>query len=171
MAENNGKTQALRHTISVMVENRPGVLARVSGLFARRGFNIESLAVSRTEDPTASRMTIVVGGSDKVLSQINAQLYKLIDVIKVYDHTNDRIIERELGLIKVSATAESRPHIMQISSIFRASIVDVSEETMTIEITGSEEKLDSFQSLVESYGILEFVRTGKIALVRGPKIT
>lgn len=169
--ENNGATNGMRHTISVLVENRPGVLARVSGLFARRGFNIESLAVSRTEDPSASRMTIVVGGDEKVLSQINSQLNKLIEVIKVYDHTQDKIVERELGLIKVTALPENRSHIMQIASVFRASVVDVSEDTMTVEITGSEDKLDSFQKIIEPYGILELVRTGKIALVRGPKMT
>ena len=163
MAENSSESKPMRHTISVLVENRPGVLARVSGLFARRGFNIESLAVSRTEDPSASRMTIVVGGSDRVLAQINDQLNKLIDVIKVYDHTNDKIVERELGLIKVAANPQTRPEIIQIAAVFRASVVDVSDQTMTIEITGSEEKLDSFQSLLEPYGILEFVRTGKIA--------
>ncbi len=169
--ENNGAANGMRHTISVLVENRPGVLARVSGLFARRGFNIESLAVSRTEDPSASRMTIVVGGDEKVLSQINSQLNKLIEVIKVYDHTQDKIVERELGLIKVTALPENRSHIMQIASVFRASVVDVSEDTMTVEITGSEDKLDSFQKIIEPYGILELVRTGKIALVRGPKMT
>lgn len=171
MANSNGSGNTMRHTISVLVENRPGVLARVSGLFARRGFNIESLAVSRTEDPTASRMTIVVGGDERVLGQINSQLNKLIDVIKVYDHTQDKIIERELGLIKVRATPETRSQVMQMAGVFRASVVDVSEETMTVEITGNEEKLDSFQNILEPYGILELVRTGKIALVRGPKMT
>lgn len=171
MAANNDNGTNTRHTISVLVENRPGVLARVSGLFARRGFNIESLAVSRTEDPSASRMTIVVAGDERVLTQINNQLNKLIDVIKVYDHTGDKIVERELGLIKVKATAENRSQIIEMASVFRASVVDVGEDTLTIEITGSEEKLDSFQKILEPHGILELVRTGKIVLVRGPKMT
>lgn len=161
----------MRHTISVLVENKPGVLARVSGLFARRGFNIESLAVSSTEDPTVSRMTIVVGGDERVLAQITHQLNKLIDVIKVYDHTRDDIVERELALIKVKADAKTRSELMQIAEVFRASVVDVSHDTLTIEATGDEQKVDGIQRLLEAFGILELVRTGKIILVRGPKMT
>ena len=159
----------MQHTITVLVENRPGVLARVSGLFARRGFNIESLAVSITDDPTVSRMTIVVGGDETVLEQITKQLNKLIDVIKVVDYTGTEVVERELALIKVNAETKSRAEIMQIVNIFRAKIIDISDRTFTIEVTGSVDKIDAMEKLLEPYGVLELVRTGKIAMARGPK--
>lgn len=161
----------MRHTISALVENRPGVLARCAGMFARRGFNIESLTVSATEDPTVSRMTIVVEGSGEVLEQVSKQLYKLIDVIKVSDHTSEPTVERELALIKVSAEPHKRAEIMQVADIFRAGIVDVSESTFIIEVTGDEEKIDALQSLLRQYGIKELVRSGKVALMRGAKMT
>ena len=159
----------MQHTITALVENRPGVLARVSGLFARRGFNIESLAVSITEDSTISRMTIVVGGDDRSLEQIEKQLNKVIDVIKVYDYQDVTHVERELALVKVTAPTEKRAEIMQISDIFRGKIIDVSERTLTIEVTGPSEKIDAFQNLLAPYGIRELVRTGKIALTRGAR--
>ena len=159
----------MQHTITALVENRPGVLARVSGLFSRRGFNIESLAVSITEDPSISRMTIVVGGDDRVLEQIEKQLNKLIEVIKVYDYTDTAHVERELALIKVNAPSDKRAEIMQISDIFRGKIIDVSERALTIEVTGPVEKVDAFQNLLQPYGIKELVRTGKIALARGAR--
>ena len=159
----------MQHTITVLVENKPGVLARVSGLFARRGFNIESLAVSITDDPTVSRMTIVVGGDETVLEQITKQLNKLIDVIKVVDYTGTEVVERELALVKVNAEAKSRAEIMQIVDIFRAKIIDISDRTFTIEVTGGVEKIDAMEKLLEPYGMLELVRTGKIAMARGPK--
>jgi acetolactate synthase I/III small subunit len=159
------------HTISVLVENRPGVLARVAHVFARRGFNIESLAVSRTEDPTVSRMTIVVAGSDELFNQMGKQIWKLIDVIKVIDHTRDNLVQRELALIKVKANAANRGEIMQIANVFRANLVDISEETVMIEVTGKESKVDAIGRMLEPFGILELVRTGRIVLVRGPKQT
>jgi len=161
----------MRHTISVLVENRPGVLARCAALFARRGFNIESLAVSTTEDPDISRMTIVVEGPEWVLEQITKQLYKLMEVIKVLDHTGDAVVSRELALIKVRAAAQDRAAIMQVASIFRGNIVDVAEETLTIEVTGSEEKILALENLLGKQRIVEMVRTGKVVLVRGGKQT
>jgi acetolactate synthase-1/3 small subunit len=165
------RTQALQHTITALVENTPGVLARVSGLFARRGFNIESLAVSITEDPTVSRMTIVVGGDDRALEQIEKQLNKLIEVIKVYNYTGTPSVERELALIKVTSGPEKRAEIMQIADIFRAKIIDVSERTVTIEVTGPVGKIDAFHDLMMPYGVKEVVRTGRIVLSRGARST
>lgn len=156
------------HTVTVLVENKPGVLARVAGLFARRGFNIESLAVSITDDPTVSRMTIVVTGDDSTLDQINKQTNKLIDVIKVIDYSEIPTLERELAMIKVGAEAEGRAEIMQIVDIFRAKIVDISESTFTIEVTGNTDKVDAIERLLSPFGIKEVVRTGKIAMARGP---
>jgi len=160
-----------KHTISVLVANRPGVLARTAGLFARRGFNIESLAVSTTEDEHVSRMTIVVAGPDWVLEQITKQLYKLMDVIKVMDHTGDAVVSRELALVKVNVESRTRAEIMQICDIFRANIVDVSADTFIIQAAGSEEKITALENLLKGYGIKEMVRTGKVVLVRGSKTT
>ncbi|MCS7252446.1 MAG: acetolactate synthase small subunit [Armatimonadota bacterium] len=159
------------HTLSVLVENRPGVLARIAGLFRRRGFNIESLSVSTTDDPTVSRMTIVVGGDDATIEQITKQLNKLIDVIKVQDHTGEDVVERELSLIKVSCEPEQRSEILNLVTIFRASIVDVGANTMMIEITGTEDKINAMLELLRPYGILEVARTGKVILARGSKTT
>ena len=159
----------MKHTISVLVNNRPGVLARTAGLFARRGFNIDSLAVSTTQDPDVSRMTIVVEGPDQILEQISKQLYKLMDVIKVLDHNDEAVVNRELALVKVDADAGTRAEIMQIVSIFRANIVDVSEKVFIIEVTGSADKVDALTALLEKYGIREMMRTGRIVLSRGPR--
>lgn len=161
----------MKHTISVLVENKPGVLARTAGLFSRRGYNIESLAVSTTEDPETSRMTIVVDGPDWVLEQIQKQLYKLMDVIKVFDHTSDSVVSRELALIKVNAEPRVRAEIMQIADIFRANIVDVADRTFVVECTGSGEKIDALCKLLDQYGVKELVRTGRIVMVRGGKPT
>ena len=157
----------MKHTISVIVENKPGVLSRVSGLFSRRGFNIESLAVGTTEDPTMSRMTIVVEGDESDLEQITKQLYKLIDTLKVFDLPAEKAIERELVLIKVAANEKNRQEITQIADIFRAKVVDVAENSMTLEITGDESKVEGAVKLLSKFGIKELVRTGKIALQRG----
>ncbi len=159
----------MQHTITALVENRPGVVARVGGLFARRGFNIESLAVSITEDPTISRMTIVVGGDEKALEQITKQLNKQIDVIKVFDYTETPNVERELALIKVNADPSRRAEIMQICDIFRAKVIDVTDRTLTIEVTGPVAKVDALKSMLDSYGIKELVRTGKIVVSRGAR--
>lgn len=160
------------HTISVLVENRPGVLARVSHVFGRRGFNIESLSVSRTEDPTISRMTIVVAGDDHTFTQMGKQILKLVDVIKVIDHTRDDLVGRELALIKVKVgDPATRSEVMQIASVFRANLVDISEDTLMIEVTGKTDKVDAVERMLEKFQILELVRTGLIVLVRGPKQT
>jgi acetolactate synthase-1/3 small subunit len=159
----------MKHTISVLVNNRPGVLARTAGLFARRGFNIDSLAVSTTQNPDVSRMTIVVEGPDAVLEQISKQLYKLMDVIKVLDHQDEAVVTRELALVKVAAEPALRGEIMQTVNIFRANIVDVSEHTFTIEVTGSAEKIDALITLLGKHGIREMMRTGRIVLSRGPR--
>lgn len=156
-----------KHTIAVLVENRPGVLTRVSGLFSRRGFNIESLAVGTTEDTTISRMTIVVEGDDQTLEQITKQLYKLIDTIKVYDLSGEGAVDRELVLIRVHANPETRPEIMQIVDIFRAKIVDVAEDSLIIEATGENDKVAAIEEMLKRFGIKELVRTGKIAMQRG----
>ncbi|MEE8435728.1 MAG: acetolactate synthase small subunit [bacterium] len=171
--QNNNHTPERKHTISVMVENRPGVLARISGLFARRGFNINSLAVSATEQPDISRMTIVSTGNDAHLMQVIKQLNKLIDVIQIFDHTEEDLIEREIALIKLRATLENRSEIMQLAQVFHAEVASISpsEETMIVEITGEEEKIEAFLETLGKFEVLELVRTGKIALVRGARIT
>jgi acetolactate synthase-1/3 small subunit len=159
----------MKHTLAVLVENRSGVLSRVASLFSRRGYNIESLAVGVTEDPKTSRMTIVVDGDDHVLEQVTKQLNKLIDVIKVSDIGGDEAVERELALIKVAADVSTRTEIIQIADIFRAKIVDVAPKSMTVEVTGDEAKIQAIEKLLRQFGIKEMARTGKIALVRGPK--
>lgn len=159
----------MRHTISVLVENKFGVLSRVANLFSGRGFNIDSLCVGETDDPTTSRMTIVTRGDDKIIEQIEKQLNKLIDVIKVTDMSKESHIERELVLIKVNTEDNKRPEIMEIVNIFRAKIIDVSQVTLTIEITGDEDKINAIIQLLNPFGIKELVRTGKIAIVRAGK--
>lgn len=159
----------MRHTISVLVANEFGVLSRISGLFSGRGFNIESLSVAETMDPKISRMTIVTRGDDKVIEQINKQLNKLISVIKVHDFTGEEYIERELALIKVTATPESRAEILSIVDIFRAKVVDVSPRSYTVEITGDEEKISAITELLRPFGLKEIVKTGRIAMARTPK--
>ncbi len=159
----------MRHTLAVLVENKSGVLTRVAGLFSRRGYNIDSLAVGVTEDLTISRMTIVVRGDDHVLEQVTKQLNKLIDVIRVTDLGADESVERELALIKVVADANSRSEIIQIVDIFRARIIDVAAKSMTIEVTGDEGKIMGIEQLLRPFGIKEMVRTGKVAMTRGIK--
>lgn len=155
-----------KRTISIQVTNHAGVLTRVAGLFSRRGFNIDSIAVGRTEDPEVSRMTIVVEADQATGEQLSKQLNKLVDTIKVSDVTDDSTVERELALIKVSADSSNRSEILQIVSIFRAKIVDVSERAVIIEVTGDESKVTALIELLRPYGIKELVRTGKVALVR-----
>ncbi|MGB9677133.1 MAG: acetolactate synthase small subunit [Candidatus Ratteibacteria bacterium] len=166
MAKNN-ENKFESHIISVTVENRFGVLARISGLFSARGYNIDSLCVAETEDPTVSRMTIVVKGDEKILEQIYKQLNKLIDVIKVQDLTKEDHIERELALIKVNTpTFNERQEVMQLVSIFRGKIVDVGKKTLTIEISGSNSKIRAMLDLLKGFGIKEVIRTGRIAISR-----
>lgn len=157
----------MKHTISVIVENKPGVLSRVSGLFARRGFNIESLAVGITEDTSVSRMTIVAEGDERDLEQIVKQLYKLIDTLKVFDLPHEKAVERELALIKVSANERTRNEITQIVDIFGAKIVDVAEGALVVEISDESSRVEGLKEMLCKYGIKEMVRTGKIALLRG----
>ncbi len=159
----------MRHTLSVLVENKPGVLARIAGLFSGRGFNINSLTVGETEDPAVSRMTIVSTGDDAILEQISKQLNKLVDVIGVTDLTAESHLERELLLVKVAAEAGRRSELIQMAEIFRAKIVDVSERTLTFEITGDSSKVGAFFDLVRSFGIKEVVRTGTVAVAREMK--
>jgi acetolactate synthase-1/3 small subunit len=156
----------MKHVISVLVENKSGVLARVAGLFSGRGFNIDSLCVAETQDPTKSRMTIVAHGDDRVLEQINKQLNKLIDVIKVTDFEGGEYVDRELLLVKVSVTASTRPEVMQIVDIFRARIVSVNHNSLIVEVTGDENKVAAFLDLLRTFGIKEITRTGKIAMSR-----
>ncbi len=167
MANGNGRS----HTLSVLVANKPGVLTHVSGLFSRRGYNIDSLTVGVTENPEISRMTIVVHGDEHVIEQVTKQLNKLIDIIKVVDLPPQDSVDRELALIKVSATPESRGEIIQIVNIFRAKIVDVSSKSLIIEVTGSTDKINALEELMRPFGIKEMVRTGKVALVRGARPT
>ncbi|MCL2334857.1 MAG: acetolactate synthase small subunit [Endomicrobia bacterium] len=157
----------MRHTISILVENKFGVLARISTLFAARGFNIDSLAVGETEDPEISRMTIVVKGDESVLEQVTKQLNKLVDVIKVNDFSEVEFVQRGLALIKINVNKSNRAEIMQMVSIFRTRIIDVSQDSMIVEITGDEDKIDAFVRMVMPYGIKEMCRTGEVALSRG----
>ncbi len=158
-----------RYTISVLVENKPGVLARVASLFRRRNFNIESLTVGTTDRDDISRMTIVVNGDLRVVEQVMKQLNKLIDVIKVSDVT-EKSVERELVLIKVKATSESRGEIVELANIFRGRVVDVSKDSIIIEITGDEDKIKAFINLMRQFGIRELARTGMVAMQRGEKV-
>jgi len=156
-----------KHIISALVENHSGVLARVSTLISGRGFNIDSLAVGETHDPTVSRMTIVMVGDDRVCEQMIKQLNKLVDVIKVEDFRGQDIIDRELMIAKVQASAETRSDIMQIVNTFRAKIVDVTGESLTVEVTGNESKIDAILELLDPFGLQEVVRTGMVAMSRG----
>src|ERR1700687_4973994 len=162
-------TTHLSRTISVLVENKFGVLARIATLFAARGFNIDSLAVGETEDPAVSRMTIVASGSEAVLEQVEKQLNKLIDVIKVQNYEDQPHIERDLALLKVKADKHTRSEIFQIVDIFRARVVDVAADSLIVEITGGEDKIQALETLLKPFGIKEMVRTGIIAMARGAK--
>ena len=159
----------MRHTISVLVENKFGVLARISTLFAARGFNIDSLAVGETEDPEISRMTIVVKGDEWVLEQVTKQLNKLVDVIKVNDFSEVEYVQRGLALIKINVNKSNRAEVMQMVDIFRAKIIDVSQDSITVEITGDDNKIEAFVDTIKPYGIKEMCQTGSVALARGSK--
>ena len=160
-----------KHTLIALVEDKPGVLNRMASLFRRRGFNIESIAVGHSEVPRLSRMTIVVNGSTATVEQVRKQLDKTIDVVKVSDITEDSMVARELALIKVKATSATRSEIMQIVDIFRANIVDVASDSVTIELTGDEEKINSLFNLLRNFGVKEIARTGCIAMTRGNQNT
>ncbi len=156
----------MQHTISVLVANKFGVLARVAGLFSGRGFNIDSLSVAETQDPAMSRMTIVTRGDDRIIEQINKQLNKLIDVVKVIDLTGQKFVERELALITVQATKETRAELLGIVDIFRCKVVDVSSRSYTLEVTGDFDKIEAIIEILKPLGIREIARTGRVAIAR-----
>jgi len=157
----------MRHVISALVQNKPGVLAQVASMFAARGFNIDSLVVGRTEDPSLSRMTIVVIGDDRVLEQVRKQLAKVIPVVKVRDYEGVAYVERDLMLIRVKAPPQRRPEVLEVVNLFRGRVVDVGPDSVVVELAGTEDKLEAFIELVRSYGIGELARTGVIAMPRG----
>ena len=159
--------QTNRHTITALVQDRPGVLNRLSSMFRRRGFNISSLAVGKSEDESLSRMTFVVDGNDKVVEQVTKHLNKLIDVIKVSDISQENIVSRELALIRVKTNIGNRSEVMQIASTFRTNIVDISLDSLIIEVSGNEEKINSLHEVLKGFGVIEIMRTGTIALNRG----
>jgi acetolactate synthase-1/3 small subunit len=167
MSNQNGN--GTLHTISVLVEDKPGVLTRVAGLFSARGFNIESLAVGHSETPGLSRMTIVVNVESKTLEQVTKQLNKLINVIKILEHDPGTAVERELMLVKVRAAGDDRQRVMEIASVFRVNVVDVTNATLTLEATGKTDKLQALLGLLGDFGIVELSRTGRIALSRGDR--
>ena len=161
---------SFQRTISALVQDRPGVLARNAGLFRRRGFNIASLAVGRSEQPGLSRMTFVVEGPNEVVRHVSAQLDRLIDVVEVRDITEKNIVWRELALIKVTADALARREILELVNIFRVNVIDIGAESLTVEISGGRQKIDSFIELVRKFGIEEVIRTGRVATLRGTLI-
>jgi acetolactate synthase I/III small subunit len=167
----NQQPIVMRHVIAALVTNEPGVLAQVAGMFAARGFNIDSLVVGRTENPEISRMTIVVNGSDAVLEQVRKQLAKLVPVVKVVDYKEVAFVERDLMLVTVSTAgdgaAQSRSQVVELANLFRANVVDVAADQVTVEMSGSEDKIEAFIELIRPYGIIELARTGVIAMPRG----
>ncbi len=156
-----------KHILSLLVENKPGVLARIAGLFSRRGFNIQTLAVGPTDDPTLSRVTLTVDGALHPIDQVTKQLHKLVNVIKIRDLEPHEAVARELALFKVTADGESRGQIMQFADIFRGKVVDVSKRSVTVEITGTDDKIEAFERMVRPFGLVEMARTGEIAISRG----
>ena len=155
-----------KHILSLLVENRPGVLARIAGLFSRRGFNIDTLAVGPTEDPDVSRITLTLDGAVHPIDQVTKQLHKLVNVIKIRDMEPGETIAREMALFRVNASVESRAEIMQFAEIFRATVVDVSRRTLTIEVTGTQDKIDAFERMIRPHGLVEMARTGEVAITR-----
>ncbi|MEJ7875063.1 MAG: acetolactate synthase small subunit [Solirubrobacterales bacterium] len=155
-----------KHILSLTVENKPGVLARIAGLFSRRGFNIDTLAVGPTEDPDVSRVTLTLDGAVHSIDQVTKQLHKLVNVIKIRDMEPDGTVAREMALFRVNAAVENRGEIMQFAEIFNADIVDVSRRTLTIEVTGSQSKIDSFERMVRPHGLIEMARTGEVAITK-----
>src|SRR5256884_2821276 len=160
-----------KHTLSILVENKPGVLTRIAGLFARRGFNIETLTVGPTDDETISRITLTLDGALHPIDQVTKQLHKLVNVIKIRDLEPEETVARELALFKISADGETRGQVMQFAEIFRGSVVDVSKRSITVEITGADEKIEAFKQAVKPFGLIEMIRTGEIAISRGRSAT
>ena len=155
-----------KHILSLLVENRPGVLARIAGLFSRRGFNIDTLAVGPTDDPDVSRITLTLDGALHPIDQVTKQLHKLVNVIKIRDMEPGETIAREMALFRVNASVENRAEIMQFAEIFRATIVDVSRRSLTIEVTGTQDKIDAFERMIRPHGLVEMARTGEVAITR-----
>jgi acetolactate synthase-1/3 small subunit len=160
-----------RHILSILVQNTPGVLARVAGLFARRGFNIQTLAVGPTDDPTISRITLTVDGALHPIDQVTKQLHKLVNVIKIRDLEPAETVARELALFKISAEGDGRAQVMQFTDIFRGRVIDVSRRSLTVELTGTDDKIEAFERMVRPFGLIEMVRTGEIAVARGRAAT
>jgi acetolactate synthase-1/3 small subunit len=156
----------MEHVISALVENKSGVLARIAGLFSGRGYNIDTLSVAPTQDPGISRMTIICRGDDRIIEQITKQLNKLIDVVKVQDLTSDEHVERELALVKVACTPQTRSEIIELVNVFRARIIDVDLKTLTVEVVGDARKTEALIDLLRTFGIRELVRTGRVAILR-----
>jgi acetolactate synthase I/III small subunit len=163
----SGLRTGRKHVLSILVENKPGVLARVAGLFARRGFNITTLAVGPTDDPTTSRITLTVDGAAHPIDQVTKQLHKLVNVLKIRDLEPDETLARDLALFKVAADGAARGEVMQIVDIFRAKIVDVTKRSVVVEVTGTKEKIDAFEQMIRPFGLIEMARTGEIAIARG----
>ncbi|HLL86817.1 MAG TPA: acetolactate synthase small subunit [Thermoleophilaceae bacterium] len=166
-----GRHTGRRHILSILVENKPGVLARISGLFSRRGFNIDTLAVGPTDDPRISRITLTVDGAKHPIDQVTKQLHKLVNVLKIRDLEPGETVARELALFKLAAEGEARGQIMQFAQIFRANVIDVSKRSLTVEVTGTDDKIEAFEELVRPFGLVEMVRTGEIAVSRGRTTT
>ncbi|MET0427194.1 MAG: acetolactate synthase small subunit [Microvirga sp.] len=162
-----GQLSGRKHVLSIQVENKPGVLARVAGLFSRRGFNLDTLTVGPTDDPSISRITLTLDGAVHPIDQVTKQLHKLVNVLKIRDMEPDDTVAREMALFKVSAAVENRAEIIQFADIFRANIVDVARRTVTIEVTGSADKVEAFERMIRPHGLVEMVRTGEIAIARG----
>src|ERR1044072_164071 len=162
-----GRMTGRKHVLSLLVENKPGVLARIAGLFARRGFNIDSLAVGPPDDATMSRITLTVDGAAHPIDQVTKQLHKLVNVLKIRDLEPEEMVARELALFKLSADADTRPQILQYTEIFRGNVVDVDKRSVTVEVTGSDDKIEAFERMVRPFGLIEMVRTGEIAVSRG----
>ena len=160
-----------KHVLSILVENKPGVLARIAGLFARRGFNIDSLAVGATDDTSISRITLTLDGAAHPIDQVTKQLHKLVNVIKIRDLEPHEAVARELALFKISADGDSRAQIMQFTDIFRGKVIDVSKRSVTVEITGTDDKIEAFERMIRPFGLIEMVRTGEIAVSRGRSAT
>jgi acetolactate synthase-1/3 small subunit len=160
-----------KHILTMLVENQPGVLARIAGLFSRRGFNITTLAVGPTDDPALSRITLTLDGALHPIDQVTKQLHKLVNVIKIRDLEPEETVARELALFKISADGETRGQVMQFAEIFRGSVVDVSKRSITVEITGADEKIEAFKQAVKPFGLIEMIRTGVIAISRGRSAT
>ncbi len=167
----SGARTGRRHILSILVENKPGVLARIAGLFSRRGFNIETLAVGPTDDPRISRITLTVDGAIHPIDQVTKQLHKLVNVLKIRDLEPAETVARELALFKISVDEGTRGQVMEVTDIFRGKVIDVSKRSLTLELTGTDAKIEAFEGMVRPFGLVEMVRTGEIAVARGRTVT